>query len=522
MRISIRNDHFKRRFSHDTHHMTTVIFSSDTTRKPPLSLITSILAVLLLAGCGLGPEADSTASPETLAMPSPATAVPTNPRVISPQSPAKPSAKDPTPTRIPTHDPTLHDVLSPALTQGTSLSSSDRIPITIRNAATLQMLAEVNNAPLHKLHFSSPKTLLAVAHPDRIHIYHVNTFAEFLLDVPGVITPVFSPVRRPTALAAASKDGGVYLHDLGTGDTIILSSSGVPVHSLAFAPDGLILAILKANEIVELWSATDGKLIKTIDLSTTPSLQPSVRSLQFAPDGFTLALISTEHSIISLWDISTGLLLRTLEWSRHAGPLYDVAFTSDWSTMAWISRSTVQIMDYNSGELGPSLDHEDAVSSWQFSPDGGAFSVRSAEYINEAFRGVVKLWDTATGEAMHTLVHPDFVSSLEFTHDWKVVASSSSGDITLWDVSSGTELRTLSGHTDTVWDLDFSPGSDLLASASSDGTVRLWGIANGTELATLSRHTANVLMVHFSQDVHTVMSAAEDGTIYLWGTDKLN
>ena len=45
----------------------------------------------------------------------------------------------------------------------------------------------------------------------------------------------------------------------------------------------------------------------------------------------------------------------------------------------------------------------------------------------------------------------------------------------LWSVE-GQLLRTLEGHTDQVWEVNFSPDGQSIASASFDNVVRLWNV----------------------------------------------
>jgi len=67
------------------------------------------------------------------------------------------------------------------------------------------------------------------------------------------------------------------------------------------------------------------------------------------------------------------------------------------------------------------------------------------------------------------------VLSVAFSPDGQTLASGSDDTtVRLWQVSDGTLLRTLEGHTDTVLSVAFSPDGQTLASGSWDRTVRLW------------------------------------------------
>jgi WD40 repeat protein len=69
------------------------------------------------------------------------------------------------------------------------------------------------------------------------------------------------------------------------------------------------------------------------------------------------------------------------------------------------------------------------------------------------------------------------VNAVAFSPDGKSLATSSADmSIKLWDVASGKDTATLTGHDDFVWSVAFRPGGKTLASGSRDGTVRLWAV----------------------------------------------
>ena len=113
--------------------------------------------------------------------------------------------------------------------------------------------------------------------------------------------------------------------------------------------------------------------------------------------------------------------------------------------------------------------------------------------------------------------HTDNVYSVSFSPDGTLLASGSSDDtIKLWDVATGEEIRTLTGHTNIVYSVSFSPDGNTLASGSWDDTIKLWNVDTGKEIRTLTGHTDDVYSVSFSPDGTLLASGSSDDTIKLW------
>jgi len=113
--------------------------------------------------------------------------------------------------------------------------------------------------------------------------------------------------------------------------------------------------------------------------------------------------------------------------------------------------------------------------------------------------------------------HTQSIQSIAFSPDGGTIASGSWDDsIRLWNVDTGEDLRTLTGHGFWVNSVDFSPDGSTLVSGSGDSTIRLWDVDTGKHLRTLDGHTNMVYGVEFGPDGRTLASGSWDGTVLLW------
>ena len=141
-----------------------------------------------------------------------------------------------------------------------------------------------------------------------------------------------------------------------------------------------------------------------------------------------------------------------------------------------------------------------------------------------------------------TLGHSGSVNSVAISPDGQILVSGSDDKtITIWDLSTGQELRTLTGHSESVNSVAISPDGQILVSSSHTvvsvrtvvnynseshtavmgnvyntiNKIKIWQLSTGQELRTLEGD-ASVLSLAISPDGQILVSGSADNTIKIW------
>jgi WD40 repeat protein len=98
------------------------------------------------------------------------------------------------------------------------------------------------------------------------------------------------------------------------------------VNSVAFSPDGKLLASGSEDQTVRLWNPATGR-----ELATLSGHLSGVEKVRFSPDGKTLASAGAD-GLIQLWNVATREPVATLR--GHQGPVLAIAFSPDGTLLA--------------------------------------------------------------------------------------------------------------------------------------------------------------------------------------------
>jgi WD40 repeat protein len=298
---------------------------------------------------------------------------------------------------------------------------------------------------------------------------------------------------------------GVTTWDLKTGRPVdqLQTATGITesgAYKIVFSPDGKILASAECVRItmeplgceaqITLWNLQTHKSLGQPIIGTTPN-----SPIFFSPDGKTLAFGSKDNSTI-LWDVQT---------EKPIGqPLsgYFIAFSSVGDILALLTKDNeISLVDTQTRKpIGQPLKGSSVV----FSPDGKIIAISVTD-------DTVVLWDIQTGKPLDPALSG---LSAVFSPDGKVIATANSDDtIILWDVQTRNSIGRFISKLPLIL---FSPDGTMLAFVTNDHTINLWDVKDGKLIEqSLSGHSQSINKLAFSPD-GKILASASDNNIIIW------
>lgn len=304
--------------------------------------------------------------------------------------------------------------------------------------------------------FSHDGTRLASA---GINDHYINASAIILWDVikgekikgrnvHGVVRSIaFSPDGN--LLACGLDDGTVKLWNLQSNHIRILSGHTQPVYSLAFSANGKLLASGSQDKTIRIWDVQQGKEINKLTGHTN-----WVRSISFSPDG--TLLVSAGSDSIRLWNVRTG----------KGVPLVGKEIASN-----------ILVMFLPSGKL---VAAGNSVMSWKRQDLVDPQTL--GEYPEGMLNEPIALFHMRTAYRKTRLGYISSYDPLALSPDGTLLVSGSSNvnlpvaTITYRNVQTGKEIFVikLPRYTWAVSSLAFSPNGKLLAIGCDKGYIRIY------------------------------------------------
>ncbi|MBY2985685.1 caspase family protein [Rhizobium leguminosarum] len=302
------------------------------------------------------------------------------------------------------------------------------------------------------------------------------------------------------------------------GDSLL----NLTVNAVAISPDGVLVLTGNDDGSASIWDLQSPGNVRTLKGHSA-----SVTAVSFSPDG-SRALTGSSDKTLKLWDVASGSEIRT--FVGHSASVSFVAYEKGGtSALSAGQDGLIKRWDVSSGKELRSLGHVDdgqkmdgdRIMSAALSPDGRFLLAGIGDKS-------LNLWDLNAGKVVrtfkgHATIFDHFVTSIAFLPDGKQALSTSvsmdsfaSKVMILWDIASGKQIRSFSGHTGGVYSVAVSPDGAFAVSAGDDHTTRRWSLVSGDELGSYDAGSAELRSIAISPDGHRIVTVGGQGTVSVW------
>jgi guanine nucleotide-binding protein G(I)/G(S)/G(T) subunit beta-1 len=112
--------------------------------------------------------------------------------------------------------------------------------------------------------------------------------------------------------------------------------------------------------------------------------------------------------------------------------------------------------------------------------------------------------------------HTGYLSCCRFLDDNQIVTSSGDMTCALWDIETGQQCTSFTGHTGDVMSLSLSPDMRTFVSGACDASAKLWDIRDGMCKQTFPGHESDINAVTFFPNGYAFATGSDDATCRLF------
>ena len=131
------------------------------------------------------------------------------------------------------------------------------------------------------------------------------------------------------------------------------------------------------------------------------------------------------------------------------------------------------------------------------------------------------MWDLENGRELRTITgHKDSVCAVGVTpNGQRAVTSSHDNTLKVWDLESGRELYTLNDHASWMETVAITPDGRRTV-LGNRSTLQVWDLETGNLLHTLGGHPGGVRDVALMADGQRAVSVSDEGTLKVWDIES--
>ncbi|KAJ5740942.1 hypothetical protein N7493_000814 [Penicillium malachiteum] len=135
--------------------------------------------------------------------------------------------------------------------------------------------------------------------------------------------------------------------------------------------------------------------------------------------------------------------------------------------------------------------------------------------------GNIGVWDLDSGEQIRNHeTKNSFGTCIDLSPDGRLIASGhENGSVYVFSTESGRMPYSVTGLVKPVRAVAFSPGSRILAAAGNSKVILLYDTASGEQIGTLSGHEAWVVSLSWSFTGEYLLSSSFDGKVKVWNIE---